>query len=204
MMMQSIPNTERVNLRLRNGVWHMRKQHDRNRFELSLGTSSRPVAEERAKQIMKSYSEKYISETWAEIVKQGSTPIRGWLWLLWNRCIRRSPGSGLTLQQAADMALRSGGECSLSGIRFVLGQKLHPFQPSIDRIFSAADYSLGNIRMVCLSVNLCMNRWGEPVFKALAISMAAKYIEQAQQRAMEDLLGAGAEKQVLDESDVKQ
>jgi hypothetical protein len=180
-----IPNTDRLNLRkLSSGTWTLRKQHNHKRFELSLGTSDKEIAKERAKEYMRVWADQHVSETWAETVREGAV-MKGWLWVMWNRCVQRRPTSGLTLEQITDVALRTGGKCSVSGIPFVLGHKRHPYQPSIDRIVSGDDYNARNVRLVCLSVNYCMHAWGEEVFKSLAISMAARYLERAEREQVD-------------------
>jgi hypothetical protein len=94
------------------------------------------------------------------------------------------------MEQLSEIALRSGGRCMVSGIPFVIGKKRHPYQPSIDRILSGdAHYSFGNVRLVCLAVNYCMHGWGEHVFKTLAISMATRYLEQAERDYLFNLNG---------------
>lgn len=181
-----IPNTDRLNLRCRNGVWHLRKQHNRKRFELSLGTEDRPIAEERARRILASMLKEHVDATWAESVKSGLTPNKGWVWKLWAGAKKRLKGRGsdrLSLEEMQALALRSGGRCMVSGIAFHLGGKLHPFQPSLDRIVAGQSYSASNCRLVCLSVNYCMHRWGEETFLTLTLAVGAQYMENLAREA---------------------
>lgn len=190
-----IPNIDKPRLRLRNGVWHLRKQHQGKRFEVSLGTEDRAAAEERARDILKSMLHKVVSETWAERVSDGLTPPQGWLHRLWASAQQRGArGTTLSIDDLRGLALRSGGRCMVSGVPFVLGKKMHPFQPSIDRIRSGGNYTAANARLVCLSVNLCMNRWGEDVFRTLAVSVAARYMERIEAEHAVLSGGADAEK----------
>jgi hypothetical protein len=81
----------------------------------------------------------------------------------------------LTIEQLEFIALRSGGQCEVSGIQFHLGANaLHPFQPSVDRVNSDIGYEIENVRFVCLAVNYCMSRWGEQVFGRIAAATVSK------------------------------
>ncbi len=66
----------------------------------------------------------------------------------------------------------TGFHCAVSGIPFTRQIKKRgdpdPWGPSIDRIESRHGYVAGNIRVVCLSANLAMNRWGYDVLLRLA------------------------------------
>lgn len=176
--MRHIPNTDRINLRWRNGMWYARKQHNGKRIERCLGTADRDVAMERAKHVVSGFCQVAFSETWAEVVKDGLVPNRGWLWKIWQGGIRRKPESTITLEDLERVALRSGGRCEVSGIPFDHVRGVMPYQASIDRIDGARPYTADNVRMVCLIVNYCMGKWGQQAFEHLAISMAARYLER--------------------------
>jgi len=49
-----------------------------------------------------------------------------------------------------------------------------PFAPSIDRIDSAGDYTMDNVRVVCVAANLAMNVWGERPLREMAKWMVSK------------------------------
>jgi hypothetical protein len=67
---------------------------------------------------------------------------------------------------------RCGGCCEVSGIPFELAaaqeRRRAPFAPSLDRIDSSAGYVPGNVRLVCLIVNVAMSNWGEQPLRQLA------------------------------------
>jgi hypothetical protein len=73
----------------------------------------------------------------------------------------------------------SGFHCPLSGIEFSkiapgndpLGLR-DPWGPSIDRIDNRQGYVRGNIRVVCVAVNMAMNNWGYDVLLRLANGIA--------------------------------
>lgn len=57
--------------------------------------------------------------------------------------------------------------CALTGIPFSPvrhGEKRNPYAPSIDRIDSRGGYTMSNVRIVLLSVNLALSDWGEAHF----------------------------------------
>lgn len=70
---------------------------------------------------------------------------------------------------------RSQGRCEVTGIPFDWGSDMRePYAPSVDRIDPKRGYSLDNCRMVCLSVNMAMNVWGEDVLLTIGQAMIAK------------------------------
>jgi hypothetical protein len=84
-----------------------------------------------------------------------------------NAAARNIPYS-LTRGDFDKLIERSGGCCMISGIPFdatpFIGSMRRPFAPSLDRIDSAQGYVVGNVRLVCVLVNLAMNQWGlEPL-----------------------------------------
>lgn len=76
----------------------------------------------------------------------------------------------LTRQEFDMLVSRSEGRCMLTGIPFdaspFTGSMRRPFAPSVDRIDSAQGYHRGNVRLVCVLVNLALNEWGlEPLLR---------------------------------------
>lgn len=68
---------------------------------------------------------------------------------------------------------RCGGKCEITGIPFdfdLLEAKhaRRPYAPSLDRINNDLGYSIDNLRVVCVAVNLAMNQWGEAVLLRIA------------------------------------
>ncbi|WP_273054281.1 MULTISPECIES: hypothetical protein [Hyphomonas] len=64
--------------------------------------------------------------------------------------------------------------CAASGIRFLSQGYLSgnsaraPFRPSLDRIDSALGYVPGNVRWICVALNIAFADWGEQPFRQLA------------------------------------
>lgn len=176
-----ILNTDRLPIRNRGGIWQLRKQFNRKRISVSLGTGNRELALERANRLVSSFAGSTFTESWVREVESAVRGPRGWIYKHWNKTLRRRPNSTLTLEDLKQVALRSGGTCEVSGLRFVIVSDLHPFQPSLDRIDNTRGYTLDNVRLVCLVVNYCMNRWGDKIFSQLAISMARRYLQDLEQ-----------------------
>lgn len=84
--------------------------------------------------------------------------------------------SALSAADAESLWARCGGKCEVTGIPFSMerptGKNVRrPWAPSIDQIESGNGYGLSNIRVVCISVNLAMNQWGEDVLHRIAVGL---------------------------------
>lgn len=70
--------------------------------------------------------------------------------------------------------------CAVSGIPFEKPRSgkgknpRHPFGPSLDRIKPDLGYVPGNLRLVCLIVNLAMANWGEKYLHELVLAMSTE------------------------------
>lgn len=158
-------------LRLRPSGYQLRKNlPSGKRLEIMLRTKNLALAQERARRILADEAARYVSSSWEAEVQRGLLP-KGWLRVMASNVKSRTKrlGGNISLKVIENVALRSGGRCEVSGIEFHLGDSSrHPFRPSIDRIDSSRGYEADNVRMVCLSVNLCMSTWGEAVFMKIA------------------------------------
>lgn len=180
----SIPNTDTLPLRFIGKQWYLRKRlPSGQRLERGLGTANKDEAMRRARQIVhESLNAEHLT-AWLAAVNAGVKP-KGWLHRMQVNATRRSlkKGGSLDLGTLELIAIRSGGNCEVSGLPFHLGpEKRHPFQPSLDRIDSSKGYDPGNLRMVALSVNYCMSHWGERVFLQISASMMARHLHKIAQ-----------------------
>ncbi|WP_333710325.1 hypothetical protein [Malikia spinosa] len=95
----------------------------------------------------------------------------------------------------SDLIRRSRWRCEISGIHFEFAAPTQrgphrPFAPSLDRIDSNIGYIKSNVRLVCLAVNLAMNRWGVEVLEKIsagimgAMSKSDGYIPKKKKKSI--------------------
>lgn len=70
------------------------------------------------------------------------------------------------------------GTCDMTGIRFVLGEKRHPFMPSPDRIDSDQGYTPENTRLVLWMLNAAKGPTCDKEFQAALRLVAEAIVEQ--------------------------
>lgn len=67
---------------------------------------------------------------------------------------------------------RANGRCELTGIAFTEermdGKVKRPWMPSVDRVNNAKGYEFSNCRLVCISVNLALNEFGDEALIRIA------------------------------------
>lgn len=89
-----------------------------------------------------------------------------------HRAKRRSLPFDLVMEDLKALAERSGGVCAVTRLPFIVnGDRTYrgnPFAPSLDRVSSYLGYTRGNVRLVCLCVNMALGQWGEGVFSLMA------------------------------------
>lgn len=75
---------------------------------------------------------------------------------------------------------QQSGKCKLTGISFTYERNPNserfyfPYSPSLDRIDSSKGYIKDNVRLVCVVVNLALNRFGEDVLQKMCVG----YLQQ--------------------------
>lgn len=81
-------------------------------------------------------------------------------------------------QTVISLYVAQDGKCAVTGIEFkttkLEGARRRPWYPSIDRIRASIGYTPDNVRLVCCSVNIAMNEWGEDVLRTIAVALVAK------------------------------
>jgi hypothetical protein len=85
----------------------------------------------------------------------------------------RTSGREFDLTEADVLALMEAQNCccALSGIQFDLStgdSRRRPYSPSLDRISAKGGYTKGNVRLLCVVVNLALGDWGDEVLQAVA------------------------------------
>jgi len=89
------------------------------------------------------------------------------------RAKKRGLEHDIDIAWALDAWDRQGGCCVITGIPLELEipvsktRELNPFAPSLDRIDSGRGYTKDNVRIVCVIVNLAMNRFGLEAFQRM-------------------------------------
>ena len=93
----------------------------------------------------------------------------------------RAKGLAMTLtdEDMAMLGARAQGKCELSGLPFSWdrphGAKRRPWAPSLDRIDITGPYAVGNVRLVCVAVNIAMGEWGEETLLKMAQFVTRNY-----------------------------
>lgn len=112
---------------------------------------------------------------------------------------KRATKSGLPFTITLDWALeafqRQEGKCLLTGIlltfdRNPYGMRFYrPYSPSLDQIEPGKGYTPENTRLVCVAVNLALNRFGEDVFKLVCEGFLRRHQERRLESTLVDLRG---------------
>lgn len=114
----------------------------------------------------------------AELTTKSALPA-GFHRSLFRNVVKNAKARGIevniTAEDLRQMLQLSGGRCAVSGIEFDMeiypGQRIRPWIPSVDRIDSKRPYEPENCRLVCASVNVAINQFGEHVLYAIAVGM---------------------------------
>lgn len=89
----------------------------------------------------------------------------------------------LTERDVASLAVRSRGQCEVTGIQFQIVDTTRkwdrqPWTASIDRIDSTKGYAIDNCRLVCAAVNVALNAWGTTVLERIVDAMVELRLRQ--------------------------
>lgn len=89
---------------------------------------------------------------------------------------RRGLSYTITAEYMIAMAEAQNYRCAVSGIEFKYRDwkhlRRHPFMPSVDRIDCGIGYDPGNVRLVCLIVNLARADFGDEALVEMACAIA--------------------------------
>lgn len=100
--------------------------------------------------------------------------VRGRLYSVFHKSQQRSKLKnlvhGIDFEFVLSLWGKQQGKCAVTGIEMTLernppGKRFFlPWSPSLDKIDASGLYTEGNVRLVCVVVNLALNRFGDDVF----------------------------------------
>lgn len=105
---------------------------------------------------------------------------------IWQRHRKGALSRGLAFQLTIDdvqqMLVLQGSRCALTQRVFSDekpdGQRIKPWAASIDRKDSTKGYTKDNCRLVCASVNIALNRFGDQAFMELLEAMVRRVVRE--------------------------
>ena len=110
--------------------------------------------------------------------------VRGRLYGVYRQSKVRSKTNGLEhsidFEFVVSLWERQNGNCALTGIPMTLsrnppGEKFfQPWNPSLDKVDSSGGYTPDNVRLVCVMVNLALNKFGDEAFDAMCRAYISK------------------------------
>lgn len=93
----------------------------------------------------------------------------------------------ITAEYVSEVLIAQNRKCAITGLPFefkpVRKGARGPLHPSVDRINCKRGYVIGNVRVVCLAINIALNEWGEDVF----LRIAGAALAAARQRPLTSL-----------------
>jgi|GEM_PF-7028395 len=160
----------------RNGTWWMRGKVNGRDYRRTTKTKDL----ERAKQVLEAFERSQKATTgnreWEKVVATWRYDSQSWL----NRTYRhirsktkkRNWPENMSLLELEALTIMSDGRCAITGIDFSLNadsaSRRNPFCISLDRVDCSKGYVAGNVRVVCLIVNISLNNWGEDAVRTMA------------------------------------
>jgi hypothetical protein len=173
-------------LRLRKGVYHIDKTVNGIRVYKTTWTCDRAAAEAILAREVARVQAAFAHSEWIEHVEAMEQDWDSWLNRTYRKVRYRAKKAGrsfkLSRGDLKTLLIESNGACALTGIPFSndrMGKsRMPPFGLSIDRIKSVDGYHLGNVRLVCMAVNLAMREWGEDVLFRIGYAVALKNLSE--------------------------
>lgn len=160
----------------RNGIWWMRGNVNGRDYRRT--TKTRDL--ERAKQVLADFERAQRATTgnrqWEDVVSGWRIDSQSWLHRTYRHIKKRTGIKGwtehMTLLELNALAVLSDGRCAITGLDFHLddqnASRRNPFCISLDRIDCSKGYVIGNVRLVCLIVNMALSNWGEAAVRTMA------------------------------------
>lgn len=169
----------------KNGIWHINKVINGVRICQSTRTSDYDEAVAILRKVESTKRSFFASEEWSDKVANMPTGCTSWIGKTIQRInkpsVVASKGKpGITAETLKLILLRSNGVCEVTGIKFSdaipEGCRTAPYAMSIDRVDSSKGYTLANCRVVCFSVNVAMNEWGEDVLLRIGKAVMLRHL----------------------------
>jgi hypothetical protein len=198
--------TNMTGLYLRNGIWQVRMRRNGKSIRVSSGSCDVEKARQFRDQLLERVEGRYIDLEWCAIVDRWIEDSNSWVCRAhanmrhkskarrWPRC--------LSFYEFVDIVKRSNGRCALTGIPMELGSgtrtRHRPLGLSIDRINSDAGYTAGNVRLVCLVVNIAMRNWGADVLMIVARALVGRELSAGAQKARSGTVCSDIQPQVIE------
>lgn len=96
--------------------------------------------------------------------------------------LQRGIAFELTPDDVEQMLLRQAGRCAVTQREFSnekpAGMRIRPWAASIDRKDSSRGYTADNCRLVCASVNVALNRFGDQMFTELIEALVRRVVRE--------------------------
>lgn len=170
----------------RDGVWYARIRRNGRQIRVSTRTGDIEKAITFRRALATRVDGRYVDEPWIEQVEAWSIDSNSWLRTahanMRHKTKKRHWGICITFNEFVDIVKRSNGLCAITGLPMSVvpgTQKRHePFGLSIDRIESELGYVAGNIRLVCLAVNIAMRNWGEGSLRTIARAIVGRELTE--------------------------
>jgi hypothetical protein len=102
-----------------------------------------------------------------------------------SNALARGISFDLTIEELRALFVRANGRCEVTGVEFsgeAYNARARPFAPSLDRINTKAGYAMDNCRVVCASVNIALNDFGEHVLRRIAFAYVEKFLREESTR----------------------
>lgn len=150
------------------GLWVILQRTGRTANVVETGHVDRALAALDLTCYAKSRTLSPIGQGWLKVADRLASNMK------FSRYSRRTRGAAasndiLKRQDILTLLMEQDYRCPVSGSYFThdaFDAGRSPFQPSVDRIEGSVGYDRGNVRIVCLLVNLAMAEWGEePLLK---------------------------------------
>ncbi len=142
-------------------------------------------------------SRKFYSKIISEIESSSDNSYNIFLWNTFKNARKnrkRKYSFNIDFEHIIDMFHSQNKRCAVTGMPFNLnnytldnGQTKRVFAPSIDRINSGGNYTIDNVRLVCVMVNIAINNFGDKLFEQMCSSFINHQTKQNSKFTLADL-----------------